>query len=88
MMSYSESPAIGIGSIAGDSLYDIIYALISNVDCLSQATPENISKLTGEPIEKVKALLVSLLFCRLSTCLKHHKEDFETYIEFWSDITR
>ena len=74
--------------IAGDSLYDVIYALLSNVDCLSQATPENIAKLTGEPIEKVKALLVSLLFCRLSTCLKHHKEDFETYIEFWSDITR
>ena len=73
--------------IAGDYLYDIIYALLSNVDCLPQATPENISNLTGEPLEKVKALLVSLLFCRLSTCLKHHKEDFETYIDFWTDVT-
>jgi hypothetical protein len=62
--------------------------LISNVDFLKYATPENISKLTGESEEKVKALLVGLLFCRLSTCLKHHKEDFETYIEFWSEITR
>ncbi len=73
--------------IAGDYLYDIIYALLSNIDCLSHAMPENIARITGEPLEKVRALTIALLFCRLSICLKHHKEDFQTYIDFWYDIT-
>lgn len=72
--------------LAGDTLYDMIYALLSNIDFLPHLSTDFISEISGEPKEKVKAMLTVVLFCRLDTCLKHHKEDIDDYLDFWYKI--
>lgn len=73
--------------MAGDSLYDFIFAYLSNLDIINHLSLEKLVSLTNEPEEKVKSLLIVLLFCRMSTCLRHHKEDFDGYVDFWYKIT-
>lgn len=72
--------------IAGDALYDLIFALISNVAFLPHISLDFLCELSGEPKEKVKALLTVLLFCRLDTCVKYNKEDLEDYLDFWYKV--
>lgn len=72
---------------AGDPLYDFIYACLSNIDILKHLSIDFLVKKTGEPAEKIRAMLIIELFCRMSICLKHHKEDFDSYIDFWYKIT-
>lgn len=70
----------------GDPLYDFLHACLSNIDVVKHLTIDNLTEITGEPIEKVKAMLTVKLFCRISVCLRHHKEDFDSYVDFWHDI--
>ncbi len=72
--------------MVGDPLYDFIFACLSNLDIVKHLSLEKLVNITNEPEEKVKALLVVLLFCRMSTCLRHHKEDFDSYVDFWYKI--
>lgn len=72
--------------IAGDSLYDFIYACLSNIDIVKYLSLDFLVEQTGETREKVKSMLLILLFCRMSICLRHHKEDFDSYIDFWYKI--
>lgn len=72
--------------IAGDPLYDFIFACLSNIDIINHLSVEYLINKTGEPEEKIKAMLTVLLFCRMSACLKHHKEDFDGYVDFWYKI--
>ncbi len=72
--------------LAGDPLYDLIYALLSNVAFLPHLSLDFLCELSGEPKEKVKAMLTILLFCRFDLCLKHHKEDIDEYLDFWYKI--
>lgn len=71
---------------AGDPLYDFIYASLSNIDIVKHLSIEYLTKATGEPEEKVKSMLIIMLFYRLSICLRHHKEDFDSYVDFWHEI--
>lgn len=71
----------------GDPLYDFIYACLSNIDVVRHLSVEFIVDKTGEDAEKVKAMLIVELFCRMSICLRHHKEDFDGYVDFWYKIT-
>ncbi|MBQ8299349.1 MAG: hypothetical protein IJX99_05730 [Clostridia bacterium] len=72
--------------VAGDPLYDFLYACLSNLDIVKHLSVDYLVEETGEPEEKVKAMLIIMLFFRLSVCLRHHKEDFDSYIDFWYDI--
>lgn len=72
--------------MVGDPLYDFIFACLSNLDIVSHLSLEFLINKTGEPEEKIKAMLTVLLFCRMSTCLRHHKEDFDGYVDFWYKI--
>ena len=72
--------------IAGDPLYDFIFACLSNLDIVNHLSLEYLITKTGESEEKVKAMLIVLLFCRMSICLRHHKEDFDGYVDFWYKI--
>lgn len=72
--------------IAGDASYDLFFALVSNVDLLNHLSIDFLCEISGEPREKVTALLTVVLFYRLATCLRHHKEDFDTYVDFWYRI--
>ena len=69
--------------LAGDPLYDLLFALVSNAALLPHISVDYLAHITQEPEEKVKAMLTIVLFCRLGRCLKHHKEDFDAYMEYW-----
>lgn len=70
----------------GDYLYDFIYACLSNIDIVKTLSLNSLVEKTGEPVEKVKSMLIIELFCRMSICLRHHKEDFDEYVDFWYKI--
>lgn len=72
--------------VIGDSLYDFLFAIVSNVDTLSKISLEKLYDLTGEPKEKIKAMLTIVLYCRISRCLKYHPNDIDIYINFWNNI--
>ena len=70
--------------VIGDYLYDLLFAIVSNVDILSSLSLDDIYCLVDEPTEKVKALLTIVLYCRISRCLKYHPEDVAKYMEVWN----
>lgn len=72
--------------VIGDYLYDLLFAVVSNVDILSSITLEKLCSLVNEPEEKVKALLTIVLYCRISRCLKYHPKDIDIYMEFWNKL--
>ena len=74
--------------VIGDSLYDILFALVSNTDILSTITLEDIYSLINEPKEKIKALLTIVLYSRISRCLKYHPQDIDIYMDFWYSIIK
>lgn len=75
--------AIDPAPIAGDKLYDVIFACISNVGLLNKLSVDFLAEYFDEPKEKVSAMLTILLFCRMSACLAYHKEDFDSYVDLW-----
>lgn len=72
--------------VIGDYLYDLLFAVVSNVNILSSVSLEDIYSLVDEPVEKVKALLTVVLYCRISRCLKYHPKDVDIYIDFWNGL--
>lgn len=67
----------------GDPLYDMIFALVSNIDILPRIPLEYLYEILEGPNEKIKAMFTVVLFSRLGRCLNHHKADFDTYIDYW-----
>jgi len=72
--------------VIGDYLYDLLFAIVSNVNILSSLSLEDIYALVDEPAEKVKAMLTVVLYCRISRCLKYHPQDIETYMQVWNSL--
>lgn len=70
-------------SVLGDPLYDILFAFVSNVDILQEITLERLDYLLNEDKEKIYAMLVIVLYSRISRCLKYHKEDIDIYMNYW-----
>ena len=73
-------------TVIGDHLYDILFAFASNTQILSSLTLDKICELVNEPKEKVSALLLIVLYSRISRCLKYHPEDINIYLEWWNTI--
>ena len=71
-----------------DSLYDLLFAVVSNVDILSSVSLEDLYNLVDEPQEKIKAMLTIVLYCRISRCLKYHPKDIDVYMDFWNRLTQ
>lgn len=69
--------------VLGDSLYDILFAFVSNVDILKNITLERLETLLDEDIKKVYSMFVIVLYSRISRCLKYHKEDIDIYMNYW-----
>ena len=74
--------------VIGDYLYDLLFAIVSNVDILSYVSLENLYCLIDEPTEKIRAMLVVVLYCRISRCLKYHPQDIDIYMEFWDKLVK
>lgn len=73
-------------TILGDPLYDILFAICSNVDLLNAYTIDNLYNLISEPQEKVKAMLIIVLYARISRALKYHPNDIPIYLDYFNSI--
>ncbi|MFI3260829.1 MAG: phosphotransferase [bacterium] len=73
-------------SVIGDNLYDIMFAIVSNPSILSNLDIEEIANIIEEDYNKVLNMFKIVFFCRVSRCLKHHKEDFEYYMNYYNNI--
>ncbi|MDO4282269.1 MAG: phosphotransferase [Clostridia bacterium] len=69
--------------VIGDSLYDLLFAIVSNVSILSLITPEKLYQMINEPKEKIDMMLTITLYSRISRCLKYHSQDIDIYMSFW-----
>lgn len=78
--------AIDPTPIAGDKSYDLLYALVSNIDLIPFLSINYLMSYLKEPKEKVEALLKIVLFCRIGRCVKYNKEDLDTYLDFWYNL--
>ena len=74
--------------VIGDYLYDLLFAIVSNIELLSSISLEELYCLIDEPQEKIKALLTIVLYCRISRCLKYHPKDIDIYLEFWNKLIK
>ena len=72
--------------VIGDYLYDLLFAIVSNVNLLSSVTLNDLYSLVNEPQEKINAMLTIVLYCRISRCLKYHPQDIDTYMAFWNKL--
>ena len=68
--------------LVGDKLYDILFALVSNIDLIPYLSMDFLTSYTGEPDEKITAMLKVVLYCRICRCAKYDKELIEPYISF------
>lgn len=73
--------------VIGDYLYDLLFAIVSNVDILYSLSLEDLYSLIDEPCEKIKAMLTIVLYCRISRCLKYHPQDLDIYMDFWNKLS-
>lgn len=73
-------------TILGDPLYDILFAICSNVDLLNAYTIDTLYNLIGEPQEKVKSMLIIVLYARISRALKYHPNDIPIYLDYFNSI--
>lgn len=74
--------------VIGDCLYDLLFAIVSNVDILSNITLDKLYSLIDEPKEKINAMLTIVLYCRISRCLKYHPNDINIYMDFWNNLVK
>ena len=68
--------------VAGDSLYDLLFGICSNVKLLSSFSLEELLNITNDPKEKIKNLLIVVLYSRISRCLKYHPRDLDIYLDY------
>ena len=68
--------------ILGDPLYDILFAICSNVGLLDTYSLDELYILINEPKEKIKAMLIVVLYARISRALKYHPNDIPFYLEY------
>lgn len=73
-------------TILGDSLYDILFAICSNIDLLNTYRLDELYLLINEPKEKIRAMLIVVLYARISRALKYHPNDIPTYLEYFNSI--
>lgn len=74
--------------VIGDPVYDLVYAFCSSVDDLTRETIESAAMSLGNFEQMPSSILyeqvVIALYIRLETCLIHHPEDLEAYLNAWN----
>ena len=73
-------------TILGDSLYDILFAICSNLDLLNTYSLDELYLLINEPKEKIRAMLIVVLYVRISRALKYHPNDIPAYLDYFNSI--
>lgn len=71
--------------IIGDPLYDLIFYIFSSSKILKDLNLKKMILEMGEPIEKVKSLMIIILYNRISILIKNNK-GIEYYMEKWKEV--
>ncbi|HEK9099988.1 aminoglycoside phosphotransferase family protein [Bacillus pfraonensis] len=72
--------------VLGDPIYDLIYAFCSTPKELTRETIDEVvekSVFHNRAREALYEEVVIVLYCRLDTCLRHHPENLEAYLQAW-----
>lgn len=70
----------------GDPTYDLLFALVSNIDLIPYLSIDYLTEYTGEVKGKVISLLKVVLFSRICRCAKYNKDWIEPYMDFWNNL--
>ncbi|MEH7443880.1 phosphotransferase [Bacillus sp. JJ1122] len=83
---FEESKLTGVidpTPVIGPRLYDLIYAFCSSPDDLNIETIEAAANTLLEDTKNLYEDVVIGLYLRIATCIKHHPEDFDDYLNAW-----
>lgn len=72
--------------LIGDSTYDLLFALVSNIDLIPYLSINFLTEYTGETRNKLIPLLKVVLYCRICRCAKYNRDWIETYMDFWNNL--
>lgn len=72
--------------VLGDWIYDYIFFCFSDVLTIRKITFDEIVNKINEDKNKVKAMMVIVLFNRLRRMLKYSSEDYEEYLKLWKEL--
>lgn len=74
--------------VAGDRMYDYIFFIFSDTRICNNIKLEEIYQdFTNEPIKKIKALIILILFDRIIRCVRHNLPEITTYIDLWKKFS-
>lgn len=73
-------------TVIGDPLYDILFAICSNVKLLNTYNLDELYLIINESKEKIKSLLIVVLYARISRALKYHPNDIPSFIKYFNSI--
>ena len=72
-------------TMLGDRIYDFITLIFSDVRlCKNLVFNDFHTFLKDEPIEKLKAMIILVLFDRIIRCVRHNIPDIDIYISLWN----
>lgn len=72
--------------LIGDSTYDLLFALVSNIDLIPYLSINFLTEYTGETRNKLIPLLKVVLYCRICRCAKYNRDWIEPYMDFWNNL--
>lgn len=72
--------------VLGDPTYDLLFALVSNIDLIPYLSIDFLTEYTGESRAKITALLKVCLYVRICRCAKYNKDWVEPYLEFGNNL--
>ena len=78
--------AIDSIGLLGDPTYDLLFALVSNIDLIPYLSMDFLISYTGETKAKVKALLKVVLYIRICRCAKYNKDWIDPYMDFENNM--
>ena len=73
--------------LIGDLVYDFIFCVFSNSKIAKIDIILNIYQLFDyEPKEKLDAMILFVLFCRIARCVKYKLKDLSYFVNLWKDL--
>jgi fructosamine-3-kinase len=69
--------------VVGPPVYDLIYAFCSSPEALTWETINSAAELMNVKDPRLDEEVLIGLYLRISTCLKHHPDDFDKYLIAW-----
>lgn len=74
--------------ISGDCIYDYIFFIFSNLNfCKNIKLSDIYEDLKNEPIEKINAMIILILFDRIIRCVRYNIKNISEYLILWNKFS-